>query len=129
MSAGIRLRLRAWLFLGYVMAAGLGISIFFEPSPAYQEEGNLVLTYVWATMLSLGGILGAGDVLIGRWYPELCGLMLLIPAIFSYGFVLVVRSPGIPYSGILIWILCSLILNRLTDVWRMFRSAKETGGS
>jgi hypothetical protein len=126
MPALQRLKLRAFLFLGYLITSSLGIATFILPSATYRSQGGFVLTLIWSSMLVIGGLSCAVDIVAGKWWPEMAGLMLLLAAIFSFALAVILRpNSTIPYSGFLLLPLCLMYLNRFQEIRRM-RSQSRT---
>jgi hypothetical protein len=128
MPAVQRLKLRAFLFLSYLLAMSVGVSTFIVPSATYRTEGGLVQTYIWSMMLLVGGAMSALDVLLGKWWIELSGLTLLITASLSFALVIISRigpTTILPYSGFFVLMLTLTMVNRWLDVRRMYKSARR----
>lgn len=84
-SPVLRRLIAGFYTLMYLGFAGIGLFQLLTPSPTVQAEAGF-LTYLWAAMLLIGGLLGAAGTLGGWWLPELLAQPLLGFPFILWGF-------------------------------------------
>lgn len=92
-SPFLRRLANAFYTLMYLGFAGIGLFQLLTPSPTVQAEAGL-LTYLWAVMLLVGGLLGVAGTVGGWWLPELLAQPLLAFPFVLWGFA--VGQSGVP---------------------------------
>lgn len=113
------------LFLG-------GITGLIDPPSSLAGQAGEVTMWLVATMLTVGGALGAVSVLPGWWWLERYGTMLVITGITSYGGLVAVLQFTQPGNRLfqlsIITALLGHIIIRMIRIWeRPFDPARRRG--
>ena len=73
----------AYFGIYIVTVAGGMVSVFIPPVTLHHELGP-VLTFVWGSMILVGGMIGLMSVLPGWWWLERLGIILAVTGIGIY---------------------------------------------
>lgn len=101
--------------ISYLAVAGIGLFQLITPSPVVQAEAGSI-TYVWAGMLIVGGLVAAVGYAGSWWVPELAAQAFVAFPFLLWGYAVVTSDNPVRWS---FTCLCLMVIARA--VGRAFR--------
>jgi hypothetical protein len=97
---------------GYLALSGAGMAAIIWPPPSVREAASPTtgwLTYAWAIMIVVGGLLSASGTVMNRWFGEYVGLWPLVVTLFVYSLAAVAAPGRMSVAGSLLFAAFALL--------------------
>jgi hypothetical protein len=131
-----------WLhLLAYLFMSVSAVMSFFVPLASFSLVSWKIYIYIWAGSLTVGGLVGVLGASLRSIGIELVAITLLLTGYLAYIAILVVRAeqlisanripelPGLVYVLFSTLALCSLLVRRYAELWKVFHHAPRVDGA